>query len=169
MALIWVIDSCSIIEIKIIPTVIRPKVIAHLTTMVASSALVYPQQVIGELKSYATPKTLATDVPYQWAKTHEAAGCHSDLLHREAKAILGAHDDLIDKQATSQKEPADPYVIALAKKLRDQGQDARIVTNDIRQIHKKVSVSAVAGLMGIPSTVMRIFLRGEGFPYSLGG
>src|SRR5262245_40688968 len=156
MALIWVIDSCCLIEIKIIPVAIRPKVIAHLDKLVADGTLVYPQQVIGELKNYAPPKMLPSDIPYQWAKKHEVTACHGQLLHKEAKAILAVHNDLIDTQATSPKEPADPYVIALARKLREQGEDARIITNDVRQIHKKVSVSAVAGLLGIPSTVMRL-------------
>jgi len=169
MALIWVIDSCSLIEIKIIPHAIRPKVVAHLDDKVKAGTLVYPRQVIDELKSYANPKTLATDVPYQWVKKHEATGCHSDLLLAEGKAILKVHEDLIVKEASSKKEPADPYVIALAQKLRGEGHDARIITNDTRQIHRKVSVAAVAGLIGIPSTVMHIFLRGEGHPYSLGG
>jgi hypothetical protein len=165
MALIWVIDSCSLIEIKTIPVAIRGKAIAHLDTMAAGGSLVYPQQVLDELKSYATPAVLATDVPYQWARKHEPVACHGDLLLGEAKAILGAHDDLIAKDASG-KDPADPYVIALAQKLKNAGEDARIVTNDTRQINKKVSVAAVAGLLGIPSTIMRLFLRGEGFVYS---
>jgi hypothetical protein len=57
----------------------------------------------------------------------------------------------------------------LAQKLRSGGVDARIVTNDTRQINNKVSVAAVAGLLGSPSTVMRIFLRGEGFNYGGSG
>lgn len=50
-----------------------------------------------------------------------------------------------------------------------RARDARIVTNDTRQINNKVSVAAVAGVLGIPSTVMRIFLRGEGFNYGGSG
>jgi hypothetical protein len=165
MALIWVIDSCSLIEIKTIPNPIRPNVISHLDMMAVGGSLVYPQQVLGELKGYATPKVLATDIPYQWARKHETAACHPDLLLVEAKAILAAHDDLIVKDGSG-KDPADPYVIALAQKLKTVGNDARIVTNDTRQINKKVSVAAVAGLLGIPSTIMRIFLRGQGFIYS---
>src|SRR5438874_6517712 len=95
MALIWVIDSCSVIEIKIIPTAIRPRVITHLDKMADDGGLIYPKQVIGELKSYANPKVLTTDVPYQWVKSHETRACHPDLLLSEAKTILAAHTDLI--------------------------------------------------------------------------
>ena len=107
-------------------------------------------------------------MPYSWAKAHEAKACHPDRLVAEAKAILDAHPDLIDPDSVG-TDPADPYLIALAQKLRNGGVDARIVTNDTRQINNKVSVAAVSGLLGIPSTVMRLFLRGEGFSYSGSG
>lgn len=161
---IWVIDSSSLIEIKQVPTNLRPQVLTHLDKMVAQGLLVYPRQVLGELKDYAPRQDLKKDLPYTWTKKHEAKACHPDLLLPEAKVILGAHNDLIDPTKAG-KDPADPYVIALAEKLRGGGKDARIVTDDTRQINKKVSVAAVAGLLGIPSTVMRIFLRGEGFSY----
>lgn len=164
MPLIWVIDSCSIIEIKQVPQNLRPRVLTHLDQMVTQARLVYPSQVLAELKGYAPRKALKTDPPYTWAKKHEPQASHPDLLLREAKAILNDHKDLIDPDKAG-KDPADPYVIALAQKLRGGGHDARIVTNDTRQINKKVSVAAVAGLLGIPSTVMRLFLRGEGFNY----
>ena len=107
-------------------------------------------------------------MPYSWAKGHEARACHPDRLVAEAKAILDAHPDLIDADSSG-KDPADPYIVALAQKLRSGGVDARIVTNDTRQINNKVSVAAVAGLLGSPSTVMRLFLRGEGFSDSGSG
>lgn len=158
MPLIWVIDSSSIIEMKQVSLNLRPQVIAHLDHMVAQGRLVYPYQVLAELKEYAPRKALKQDLAYMWAKKNQAKASHSDLLLSEAKAILRAHRDLIDPDKAG-KDPADPYVIALAQKLRGEGHDARIVTNDTRQINKKVSVAAV------PSTVMRIFLRGEGFNY----
>jgi len=97
-------------------------------------------------------------------KKNEAQASYPDSLLVEAKAILNDHPDLIDAERAG-KDPADPYVIALAQKLRSDGHDARIVTNDTRNINMKVSVAAVAGLLGVPSTVMRLFLRGEGYAY----
>ncbi len=167
-SVIWVIDSSSIVDLKIIPHALRPQVIRHLDALVANGRLIYPRQVLEELKGYAPPKALNNDVPYSWAKGHEARACHPDRLVAEAKAILDAHPDLIDPDSAG-KDPADPYIVALAQKLRSGGVDARIVTNDTRQINNKVSVAAVAGLLGSPSTVMRIPLRGEGFNYSGSG
>jgi len=162
--LIWVIDSSSVIEIKQVPTNLRARAIAHLDQMVTQDCLVYPSQVLAELKSYAPAKALKNDLAYTWAKKNEAQAAYAKPLLHEAKAILKDHPDLIDPDKAG-KEPADPYVIALAQKLRNGGHDARIVTNDTRQINKKVSVAAVAGLLGIPSTVLRLFLRGEGHDY----
>jgi Domain of unknown function (DUF4411) len=165
---IWVIDSSSIVDPKIVPHAIRPRVIRHLDALVARGQLVYPRQVLDELRSYAPPRALATDVSYTWAKGHESEACHPDRLIGEATEILAAYPDLIDPDAAG-RDPAAPYIIALAQKLRRAGRDARIVTNDTRQINNKVSVVAVAGVLGIPSTVMRIFLRDEGFDYGASG
>jgi hypothetical protein len=167
-SVIWIIDSSSIVELKTIPHTIRSQVTRALDALVAKGRLIYPRQVLEELKSYAPAKALKNDLPYSWAKGHEATACHPNRLLEEAKAILDAHPDLIEPDAVG-KDPADPYIIALAQKLRGNDRDARIVTNDIRQINNKVSVAAVAGLLGIPSTVMRLFLRGEGFDYGGSG
>jgi hypothetical protein len=135
---------------------------------VSHARLISPRQVLEELKAYAPPKALKADLPYSWTKNHEAQACYTDRLMDEAKVILDAHPDLIDPDAIG-TDPADPYLIALAQKMRQDGIDARIVTNDTRQINNKVSVAAVAGLLGIPSTIMRLFLRGEGFNYGGSG
>jgi hypothetical protein len=152
-SVIWVIDSPPIVDLKIIPHALRPQVIKHLAALVGNGRLIYPRQVLDELKSYAPPKALQNDVPYSWAKRHEARASHPDRLVPEAKAILDAHPDLIDPDSAG-TDPADPYIVALAQKPRSGGVDARIVTNDTRQINNKVSVAAVAGLLGSPSTVL---------------
>lgn len=162
--LIWVIDSSSVIEVKQIPLKLRPGVVDHLDRMVAEGRLAYPPQVLAELRRYAPPRSLKTDLPYTWAKKNEPQASYREPLFLDAKAILKEHPDLIDADKGGE-DPADPYVIALARKLRGGGYDARIVTDDTRNINRKVSVAAVAGLLGIPSTVMRLFLRGEGYPY----
>ena len=156
-------DSSSGIEVNQVPPKLRPGVIDHLDRMVAEGRIADPPQVLAELRRYAPPRIKA-DLPYTWAKKNEAQASYRDPLFLEARAILNEHPDLIDADKSGE-DPADPYVIALARKLRGGGYDARIVTNDTRNINRKVSVAAVAGLLGIPSTVMPLFLRGEGYPY----
>jgi hypothetical protein len=128
---IWVIDSSSIVDLKILPLAIRSQVIRHLNALVAGNRLVYPRQVLEELRSYASPRALESDVPYMWAKGNEVQACHPDRLINEAKAILDTYPDLIDPDAAG-RDPADPYIIALAQKLR---RDARARCADRHERH----------------------------------
>ena len=137
---------------------------AHLDSLVTAERLLYPKQVLKELGDYAGD--LKTDPAYGWAKRHEAKARYADLLLDEARAVLALHPNLIDPdEVATGRDPADPYVVALAQLLRSRGVDARIVTDDYRQKKDKVSLAAVAGVLGVPSTVMKIFLKGEGFEY----
>lgn len=67
-SVIWIIDSSSIVELKIIPHTIRSQVTRALDALVAKGRLIYPRQVLEELKSYAPAKALKNDLPYSWAK-----------------------------------------------------------------------------------------------------
>ena len=67
-SVIWVIDSSSIVDLKITPHRLRPEVIRHLDALVGNGRLIYPRQVLDELKGYAPPKALKNDVPYSWPK-----------------------------------------------------------------------------------------------------
>ena len=48
---IWVTDSSSIVDLKIIPHALRPQIIRHLDALVGNGRLIYPRQVLDELKS----------------------------------------------------------------------------------------------------------------------
>ena len=59
-------------------------------------------------------------------------------------------------------EEADPCVLAAARKLRDEGFDARIVTQESRDTPTKMSLNTAAGVLGVPSTPLRGLLAAEG-------
>jgi hypothetical protein len=58
-------------------------------------------------------------------------------------------------------DEADPYVLALAVKLRLEGHDARVVVQEVKDTPKKLSLNTACGMLGIPSVPLRGLLRAE--------
>jgi hypothetical protein len=58
-------------------------------------------------------------------------------------------------------EEADPYLLAMAVRLRVEGKDARIVTEEKNDYPRKLSLRTAAGLLGIPSVPLKAFLEFE--------
>jgi hypothetical protein len=72
--------------------------------------------------------------------------------------VLAVVPDVLDPDKDSGAEEADPYVLALAFKLRTDGIDARIVTEESRDSPRNMSISTAAGILGIPSVPLRAVL-----------
>jgi hypothetical protein len=166
VGVVWVTDTSSIIEVRRATTVaVRPKTFAGMTKLVSEGRLVFPAEVLEELKRNTDPK--APDEQFKWAndnsgKAHAGAKC--DL--NDVKAVLKEVPTVLDPAKDSGAEEADPYVLAVARKLRAQGIDARIITQDIRDTPSKMSLSSAAGLLGIPCVPLRAFLTAESIPSS---
>jgi len=80
----------------------------------------------------------------------------------EVKLILAVVPTVLDPDKDTGVEEADPYVLALAVRLRDGGSDARIVTEEKNDTLRKMSLRTAAGLVGVPSVPLRAFLQFEG-------
>jgi hypothetical protein len=59
-------------------------------------------------------------------------------------------------------DEADPYVLALAVRLRGGGHDARVVVQETKDTSKKLSLNTACGILGIPSVPLLGLLRAEG-------
>ncbi len=114
---VWVVDASTIVQIKSsIPLSSRPAVFTALTALAAAGRLVFPSQVSKELKRDAG--NLPPDAACQWAMSVEATACAVEATLAEAKEILAAVPDILDPKKDSGVDEADPYVIALARKLQ---------------------------------------------------
>jgi hypothetical protein len=163
----WVIDTGSVIQIRReVPNSVRGRVTAALDARVASDALIYPPEVIGELERAAEEisKKGSPDPPYAWAKKNEMKATRYGRLYADARAILDKVPNLIDpdKVAVGDVDDADPYVIALAVKLKVQGDDVTIITDDYQTKPKKMALADAAGVFRIPCVRFRTFLITEG-------
>ncbi|MGA9390877.1 MAG: DUF4411 family protein [Candidatus Sulfotelmatobacter sp.] len=158
---IWVFDTSSIIEIRrSIENTRKQGVFNSMSTLVVAGRLVFPIEVVKELERFADPKL--PDAQYLWAKEHEEMAKAQSPSFEEVKDILSIVPDVLDPDRDSGEEEADPYVLAVARRLRSGGGDGRVVTQETKDTPRKISMNSACGLLGMPSVPLTIFLRFEG-------
>ena len=153
---IWVLDTCSIIEVRrSTQKSNRAQIFQRMTRLVTEGRLVYPPEVVTELKRYA-------DTQLAWAEQN-ASTAHSNgrCSLVDVKEILAEVPEVLDPDKDSGQDEADPYVLAVARNLRKDGRDARVITEERRDTNKKMSVNTAAGILGIPSVPLVAFLKVE--------
>ena len=159
--LVWVVDTSAIIEIRrSVPVAERRQLFGRLSELVRAGRLRFPKQVADELRRNASPGT--TDALLEWAEGAEPEACSTDLSYAKVKEVLGDVPDILDPDKDSGVDEADPYVLALARVLREGGADARIVTQETKDSPRKMSLNTAEGVLGIPSVPLRGLLRTEG-------
>jgi hypothetical protein len=157
LVVVWVFDTSSICEVRRTSNAAKPQVFARLTALVAQKRLMYPPEVLGELERIVDPKD--PDAQFVWANENALiatppATCSFD----EVKGVLSVVPTVLDPNKDSGAEEADPYVLAAALKLREQGLDARVVTEERRDTPTKMSLNTACGVLGIPSLPLNGFL-----------
>ena len=165
---IWVIDTSAILDIRrnILPAVNLQRVYRDLGSWVHRGALTYPPQVLGELQRGAdaiAKKRTGGDPPLIWAKENETTACRFGLCLQGARLVLKRVPNLIDPEKVSigGVDDADPYVIATAVAIREEGHVVTIVTEDFITTPQKTALADAAGLFLVPTVRARTFLRDE--------
>lgn len=157
----WVIDTSSVIEIR--RSVENPRkvhVFSQMAILVNGGRLVFPKQVVDELERAADRES--PDAQYKWAKQNDAKATECAPSLDEVKEVLRNVPKVLDPDKDTGVEEADPYVLAMAVRLRAENKDARIVTEEAKDIPRKMSLRTAAGLLGVPSVPLRAFLQFEG-------
>ena len=159
--IIWVVDTSSVAESRrSIENTKKKQVFESMGTLVSDGRIVFTKQVVGELERAADAGS--PDPQYLWAKQHSAKATEHAPSFEEVKGILSAVPTVLDPDKDAGAEEADPYLLALAVRLRGEGKDARIVTEEIRDTPRKMSLNTACGLLGVPSVPLKAFLRFEG-------
>jgi hypothetical protein len=165
---IWVIDTSAILDIRrnIVSAVNLQRVYRELDSWVHRGALTYPPQVLGELQRGAdtiVKKRPGGDPPLTWAKKNETTACRFGPCLEGARLVLNRVSNLIDpdKVSIGGVDDADPYVIATAVTIRDEGHVVTIVTEDFITTPHKTALADAAGLFLVPTVRARTFLRDE--------
>ena len=94
-------------------------------------------------------------------KQHEGKATERTPSLEEIKNVLGAVRTVLDPDKDTGVEEADPYILAVAVRLRAEGKDARMVTEEKKDTPRKMSLSTAAGFLGVPSVPLKAFLQFE--------
>ena len=156
-------DTSAILQSRRqVPVAVCPRTLASLSDLVTVGRLKFPSEVLKELRRHARPD--APDQLLEWAESVEGnASADAPSLDR-VKDVLAVVADILDKDKDSGAEEADPYVLAFAVSLREQAVDARVVTQEVKDSPRKMSLNTAAGILGIPSVPLGGLLRAEQIP-----
>ena len=158
---ISVIDTSSIIHIReFLPVEDQINVYRALTRMVDNDQIVYPKQVVDELKRYTNPKQAKPDRPLEWVKSNEkkatrhgpqVTALREILAHPQVRRIFDPDKIGIDE--------ADPYVLALAYSLNMSGDEVTVLSEERRDRPDKLSMSTACALLRLICMPIDAFLE----------
>lgn len=160
---IWVIDTSSVIEIKhVAPKSDWKTIFQDLTAMVTAGSLVYPKQVIDELK--AGSLTRGYDRPYEWAKKNAKHATRHGNLFTELSEVMchPTASRVVDPNKAFGVEEADPYVLALAVHLKNNGNSVTVITEESRSTPQKLALPQACGALRLYTMNVEVFLQDKG-------
>ena len=162
---IWVADTSSLSGIRRIDEIgvaREATVLKKLERFVESGQIVYPKPVVDELGQYASGDKPFR--PYEWAKRHkDAIVRQADLFETTKELLADAQIQLVvDAAKAIGEEEADPYVLALAVKLKREGHEVTVLTEERRDRPSKLSLNTACGLLRVYCLPVRAFLVQQG-------
>ncbi len=157
---VWVFDTSALIDVKSkVPRADRARVFLRMTTLVVEQRLAFPREVLTELRRDAEADT--RDEATEWALSVESAACRLAATFDQVRDVLAVVPEILDPQKDSGVDEADPYVLALAVRLRSEGVEARVVTQEVRDYATKLSLNTACGMLGVPCVPLKGFLKIE--------
>jgi predicted nucleic acid-binding protein len=160
---VWVIDTSSIILVfRDRPKPEQDKAAALLTKLAHAGQLVFPPQVIEELKRYAPAKKLGPHPPLQWALSVESVASSAPDWNTVKNDVLTKVSDVLDSEKPATVDEADPYVLARALELQRAGRTVRVITEETRKRPGKLALSTAAGVLGLAAVTLPAFLKTQG-------
>ena len=150
---IWVLDTSALVQFKtIIKINDQWNSFKRFEELVISGSLRMPKQVVKEATNVIHP-----DVPGAWA-----AGMRKKIkppLEPEESIvsyIMREVGNVVDSER--EEDDADPYVIALAKQLQDDGNKVSVVSNECVDYDPRISIETACGILNIPHIRPKQFL-----------
>lgn len=155
---VWVLDTSALIDLKTIISVSDQwHAFKTLEGLVSDGCVAMPRQVIKEVSGIAHP-----DLPGAWASGVRHSLRHpTDVPYEYLQRVMGAAGEVVDPTKTV--EDADPYVLALALWLRDQGAEPVVVTTDqVDHLPIRIALATACQRFDIPYVDACGFLTAAG-------
>lgn len=152
---VFVLDSSLIVQLKRAVRADRQWELAkHMEELVVAGRIIFPPQVLREIRGQQH-----TDIPEAWALAVSGKISRPNNPGWDhVEAVMAVADDLIE--ADAEGDPADPYVVALARDLRGGGVDACVVTFDVvDRLPLKISMGTACERMSLPWMDLDEFLE----------
>lgn len=124
-----VVDTSSLIDLKSqVKIDDQWDLLMRMSELVRSGAISFPRQVAKELAYGQHP-----DAPGAWIGNAKKEVRHPQPAEDTQVQVLGVAPELVDLEATADREVADPYVAAMAVEIaaRHEGCRVVVVTNDV--------------------------------------
>lgn len=129
--------------------------------MVEAGALVFPVQVYDELERARKPKK--EDLPFDFADANKKQATVLGTDYDYVGRVMAVTPNVLDHEKTRGVDEADPYVLALALKLSEEGHLVTVLTEERKDRPDKMSMNTACGLLRLPCVPMVAFLESQGF------
>lgn len=147
-----ILDTSSIIAIKeLIPVASQPSVFSDLTALVQSDLICFPRNVVDELARWSEE-----DLPLAWARQNINDVFHQSPSYETVIEVMGKVGQVVDPE--KEDEDADPYVLAEALEIQRQGLFVVVVTEDVRDKLRKISLATACQMLNLPTRRITEFL-----------
>lgn len=141
---ILVLDTNAIINLKKLPIRQQWSFFKKAERLVESGHIVFPRQVHQEISRVKHP-----DAPGVWAAGIASSVRQSDPREETLKKVLEVASDMLDPN--SEKDLADPYVVAMALELQGGGKCQVSVVSDDKVDHSGLtSVATACNRLSVP-------------------
>jgi len=151
---VWALDASAIISIKIVvPGKQQWQLFKKLESLVERGHIAFPKQVAREVSELAHP-----DAPGVWVDGVLPSLRYPDDPDFEVlRDVMARAGQVVDPSKT--KDDGDPYLLALALQLSQQGSDVCIVTEDTVDRASRIAVSSACARLGMPWCGLADFLK----------
>ena len=154
---VYVLDTSVVIGLKVLPIARQWAFLEFLSGMVRGGAIAFPRQVVKEMAVAQFP-----DTPGTWVHHAHSLVRYTEPSDDTLARVLAVAPLLVEADASAEREPADPYVAAMALQIAEQLPHCSVVvaTEDVvDRLPLKIALGTACGQLGLKHRSTRDFIE----------